>query len=244
MKIFVVNGLRYMERKKLIKTSATICFNALIFLFSMLGVILACYFAVRDGYSHWTKRLLYFTQLSNIWIGLFSGAFLIVFVLECCGKTIMKGYMYALKYVFTVSITITGIIFCALLAPFADFNVWSFSSVLTHVVVPILSIADLFVSCGKEELKMKNTFFSLIPPAIYFVFASILCVLRVDFGKGDAFPYFFMNFYSEVGLFGFRNVPPRPELGSFYWIVVFLFLIYGLSFAYYKIYNGIAKKRN
>ncbi len=230
------------NRTSRIKRNISIILNLLVFIFSALGITLACIYAVRDGYSHWTKRLLYFTQLSNVWIGLTCLAFGIASILEQIkGKKLIREWLYALKFIFTVSITITGIIFCGLLAPFADYNIWTFSSVITHVVVPILSVLDLFLGQDGHILKFRHTFTALIPPAAYFLVASILCILRVDFGKGDCYPYFFMNLHSDVGLFGFKEAA-RPEIGTFYWVVFLLIFIYGLSFAYYKIYNTISKK--
>ena len=83
--------------------------------------------------------------------------------------------MYVCKYIFTVSITITGLIFCGLLAPFADYNVWVFSSVLTHVVVPVLSIADFFVDDYKIDFKRFHIFLTLIPPFAWFVQYLLRC---------------------------------------------------------------------
>lgn len=222
---------------KQIKKILSVTLNLLIFAFSVVGILLACILARRDGYSHWYKRLYYFTQLSNIWIGVTSLVFAIMTVRNKPLKTV--GLF---KYVFTVSITVTGIIFCVLLAPFADFNIWTFSSVLTHIVVPVLSVFDYFTNEDIVVEKPGRAFLTLIPPAIYFVFAGTLSLLGVDFGRGDTFPYFFMDFKSEVGLFGY-NFEGLPQLGTAYWIVFFLFFIYGLGLLYYK-FKKLLEKAN
>ncbi len=216
------------------KNFATIFLNLLIFIFALVGVFFACLFAQRDGYSSWHKRFLYFTQLSNVWIAIVCLIYALTLIANAKPKTLKL--VFVLKYVFTVSITVTGIIFCTLLAPFADFNVWTFSSILTHVIVPALSIIDFFASNFLEVLKIKHTFFSLIPPATYFVFSTILSLLNVDFGRGENFPYFFMNLKSNVGMFGFIGNWP-PQIGTFYWLIFLLFFIYALSFIYYKLHN-------
>ena len=105
-----------------------------------------------------------------------------------------------LKYIFTVSITITGVIFCSILAPFADFDIWAFASILTHVVVPLLSIFDFFTNKYIVKTTKKSKWLTFIPPLVYFVITSILCIMKIDFGRGDPYPYFFMDYYSEVGL--------------------------------------------
>ncbi len=219
----------------------SIIFNLSIFLFSIIGFFLSCLYARRDGYSHWLTRLLYFTQQSNLWIGITSLVFAIMLIK---GNTSIKNLkiISIFKYMFTVSITVTCVVFCSFLAPFADFNVWTFASVLTHILVPFLSVIDFFTNKSIVKIDKKHVWYALFPVLIYFVFASILCILRVDFGRGDPYPYFFMDFYSEVGLFGFIAKWP-PQIGSFYWLVFFFVLIYLLSNAYYKIQIYFLNKR-
>lgn len=226
------------------RKKASILLNFAIAIISFLGVILNCVFATRDGYSHWYKRLLYFTNLSNIWIGVTCLVIAILSIVSILKKqSVIKNWIYVIKYVFTVSITITGLIFCGLLAPFAkDYNAWTLASILVHVIVPVLSVADYFINDDGLPLKKWHIALPTIPPLLYFIFSMTLSALRVDFGRGDNYPYFFMNFYSEVGLFGFSNSGPYPELGSFYWIVVILGLIIGISYLYYKLHSSTKKK--
>lgn len=232
--------MKEQKRKILINKYLPIFLNLTIFLFSSLGFIFSCVFAVRDGYSHWLKRLLYFTQQSNLWIGVTS---LIFAIFEIKNDNKEKQLLVAsvFKFIFTVSITITGIIFCSVLAPFADFDIWNFATVVTHVVVPVLSIIEFFVDKSIVELDKKFVWYSIFPPLIYFIFAGVLGSLGVDFGRGDTFPYFFMNFSSEVGLFGFINSDP-PQFGSVYWLILIILMIYLLSFVYLKIRNRLTKK--
>lgn len=202
-----------------------------------VGVTLAFVYAKDEGFSSAGQRLLYFTNLSNIWIGITCLVISILSIIEIkLKKSLLKNYIYTLKFIFTVSITITGLIFCVLLAPFADFNVWTFSSILTHVVVPVTSIVSYFVEMPISSMNKKHVWYALIPPLIYFIIGSILSILKVDFGRGQTYPYFFMNYYSEVGLFGFRY-SDKPEMGSVYWIIVILLLIIGLSKLYYKLHS-------
>ena len=209
-----------------------VALNMLIVIFALLGVLLACIFATRDGYSAWPRRMLYFTQQSNLWIAAVSLAFAIL-LLRADVKEHRLRLMGLLKYIFTLSITLTGIVFCALLAPFADVPVWYLSNFITHVIVPVLAVTDFLTDRWILPLRKRDAIYALLPPAVWFAFASALCVLRVDFGKGDPYPYFFMDFYSEVGLFGVKIVRgERPMIGSFYWFVLILLLSLGLCYAY------------
>ena len=175
--------------KQKINKYVPVSINLLIFVLSSLGFILSCVFAVRDGYSHWLARLLYFTQQSNLWIGV--TCLLLAIALIGKNSALIKA-LSVCKLIFTVSITVTGFIFCTVLAPFADFNVWTFSSVLTHVVVPVLSIADFVSNKNIAGLNKKHVQLTLVPPLAYFIFASVLCLLKIDFGRGEPYPYFFI----------------------------------------------------
>ena len=224
-----------------------VALNLAIAALALFGVLLACIFATRDGYSAWIRRMLYFTQQSNLWIAAVSLAFAVLLIRPDISERALR-LAGLLKYIFTLSITVTGIIFCGLLAPFADMPVWYLSNVITHVIVPVLAMADFFTNAWIRPLHKRDVLYAMIPPAAWFLFASVLCALRVDFGRGEPYPYFFMDFYSEVGLFGAKATPgERPMLGSFYWFVLLLALIFGLCLAYRachkKIWTGLEKRR-
>ncbi len=219
-------------RKKfcvLLKVNVIIC--------SLLGLSICLITARFDGYSHWSRRLLYFTSQSNIWI-FFSTLLLLLPI-----KEKVKENLYVTRYIFTVAITLTGIIFCFVLAPFADesYHAWSMSGILTHVVVPLLAIADFFVDEYKVYLTKKEIFACLIPGVIYTFLCTVLFFLKIDFGRGENFPYFFFNYLSPVGLFGFSSAFPYI-IGSFYWIIMIILIILLVAFLYAKINNFMALK--
>ena len=233
---------RILQLKKEGKLYA-VAMNLLIGVLALLGVLLACIYATRDGYSAWPRRMLYFTQQSNLWIAAASFALAWVLLQPEVNERHLR-IIGLFKYIFTVSITLTGIIFCALLAPFADFPMWYLSNVLTHVVVPVLAVLDFFTDRWIFPVTKKEAAYGLIPPAAWFCFAGVLCMLRVDFGRGEPYPYFFMDFYSEVGMFGAQAIPgERPQLGSFYWFLVILALVLGLCYAFYAAHTAVCRKR-
>lgn len=225
------------------KKNISIILKILTVITSLTGVIIGFFNATYDGYSHWSSRLLYFTTQSNIWIGV---TFLIILILHFKFKNNekLKSILYLLKYIFTVSITITGVIFCAVLGPNVDdsFHAWSLSSLLTHVFTPLLAIVDYFVDDYPLVLNFKKTFLVTIPPFIYLVFASVLGFAGVDFGRGDNFPYFFLNYNSPAGVFGFSSQPPFV-IGSFYWIVILLIMVLSLGWLFYSLHPTSIKRR-
>ena len=219
----------------------SVIIKSLTILTAFTGVILSFIFATQDGYTHWATRLLYFTGLSNIWIAVF---FIVFIIFKFNGKfenQKVRDFTYLLKFIFTISITITGIIFCTLLAPFAKnegYNAWTISSFLTHVATPALSIFDFFFDPYRINIKRRHLYATTIPLLLYCIFASILILLKVDFGRGDPFPYVFLNYYSPAGFFGFSNVMPYI-FGSFYWMVLIFFIVIGLAKLYAILYKKI-----
>lgn len=219
--------------------------KGMIFLCAVVGLILNLVYAEADGYSSPSKRLLYFTNQSNIWVGALS-AFIVIsdLISKRNGTNFKKLWIDVLKLAFTVSITITGVVFCALLAPNAgpDYNPWTPASFLVHVATPVLAIADFFIERNDVLFKKRHAFISLIPLIYYFIFCLILYLLKVDFGRGDPFPYFFLNFGSPAGIFGFSDIFPY-KIGTFYWLVLIFLFALSIAALYIYVYNRLNRKR-
>lgn len=234
-----------MLKNNLLKKSSFVI-KMFIVLSSIGGVILSLFYAEFDGYSHWAVRLMYFTGLSNIWIGFCVAIILISPYIKAFSTEEGKRRLYVLRYIFTVSITVTGIVYCFILAPFAEeaqFVPWTAPSVLTHVIAPLLSLVDFFLDEYKIRLNKTHVVLCAIPPLCYFTFAGILNILDVDFGKGETYPYFFLNLKSPAGIFGFSDTPPFV-MGSFYWIVLFLLIIFTIAAPYAVLTSIILDKRD
>ena len=220
--------------KNPLKISTIIC--------SLAGIIICLITAKFDGYSHPTKRLLYFTNQSNIWV-------LIVMILSLIpyfSKSVFdEQSLYEARYIFTISITLTGVFFCCFLGPFADksYHAFSVSGVLLHIFVPLFSIVDFLVEKRRFLITKKVALCSLLPPLIYLTITSVLFFFKVDFGRGENFPYFFFNYFSPAGIFGFSNLSPY-FIGSFYWLILLFVLLVVFAFLLKKINNYIILKRN
>lgn len=212
---------------------------------ALLGMILNSVYARYDGYSHWSKRLMYFTTQSNLWVLVIFAVLLILPFTKYGAECLVRKSLYTVKFIFTVSITITCIVFCVFLGPFAgdSYHAWSFYSLLLHVITPALAVADFFVDDVRYRLGTRQIFESTIPAFLYFALASVLCAFGVDYGRGEPYPYFFMNFNSPAGIFGFSFAPPN-YIGSFYWIVLFWFIMLGMAALYVKLNSKTIKKDN
>ena len=203
----------------------------------IFGVILSLLYYARDGYFHWSRRLLYFTAQSNVWLGLF---FIFLFFRRLTFAIHNESVYFLIKYVFTVSITMTGIVFCFLLAPLApkSYNVWSLSGVITHVFTPILAILSLLFSPKPCKIEAKHCFIALLPPLLYFSTVITMSFFNFDFGRGDNFVYFFLNFNSPSLAFAVDFTSSPPLIGSTYWLIVLFFAFLSLAFLLKKLCNN------
>ncbi len=227
------------------KKRAVYALKILTALCSLIGLILSFAFYKADGYSHWWKRLLFFTSQSNLVVALFF-IFLVVFpFIKFKNAEKANNLVCTIKFSLTIAITITGFIFLAVLAPFAHrtgYNAWSLSSILTHIITPVLAASDYFLS-DMIPLKKRHLFYSLIPFVFYLIFASVFCILKIDFGRGEPFPYFFMNYYSPAGVFGFSKNTPPFVLGSFYWFIILIGIILSIGLFYIKVHPSNKRKK-
>ena len=137
-----------------LELAAAVCMIAGITLTSQMG----------GGFMGGGKAFLYFTVQSNLWIGAVCALFFALNVFSLIKPAfVIPHALHILKYVFTVSITLTGLVFCCVLAPTMPGSFSSAANVLTHVVVPIAGICDLFL-CRPQEIGYKEFAFALIPP--------------------------------------------------------------------------------
>ena len=207
------------------RKNLSISLKFLIALLVAVGVTVSLATYQLDGYSHWSKRLLYFTTQSNLWIAVLD----VILAVKMLKKKDNLNSLYVLKLAFTVSMVMTMFVFCVILGPNADENyrAWSFSSIILHAVVPAIVIADYFIDDYRILYTKKHWLFTTVPPLIYLVFASVLHLLSVDFGRGVTYAYFFLDFSNPAGFFGLVKNP--PTIGSFYWILFFLLFVLTIS---------------
>lgn len=169
---------------------------------------------------------MYFTIQSNIAVALIcavGGAKLLI------RAPIGRAWL-AVKFMGTVSITLTGAVFCFILAPTMGAAAWNLQNVLTHVVVPIAAIADFFAIGVYGRLRKRCALLALLPPLAYAVYAGIGFARNWNFGMGRNYPYFFLNWGSPAGAFGFCD--ELPYMGCGWWILALLVLLLGVGHLY------------
>lgn len=223
------------------KNIVSLVIKFLVVLCSFIGVGICL--SSDSSFMGGATTLLYFTIQSNLWIGITCLVAGIILIVEMTKHIVIaRRWMYVLKLVFTVSITLTGVVFCFVLAPTMSDSAWTLANVLTHVLVPIFAIADFFYFDYKEEFKSKDCLYAAIPPLYYLGFASIGYIAGWNFGGGNNYPYFFLNWGSKAGAFGFSS--ELPFLGVVYWIIIMLAFIIGVAWLYIKIAGKIQVKKS
>ncbi len=176
--------------------------------------------AGRRAFMGGSRVFMYYTIQSNIAIAVIC---LIGAILMLRRQPVPKWW-YTVKFVGTVAITLTGVVYCTMLAPLLGDFAWRLNNVLTHVVVPLAAIIDFFVMGVGGSIPRRSIFLVTIPPAAYAIYAGIGYVAGWQFSDSANYPYFFLNWGSPAGAFGFTN--ELPFMGCVWWIlVIFLFLI-------------------
>ena len=227
-----------------LRQKVSFLFKFIIVFTSLGGTVYGFFTATLDGYSVWYKRLLYFTTQSNVWIGVVYLAIILIYLFKKSNNEKLLRSFYLCKYFFVVSISITGLVFCSVLGPFADesFRAWSLYSLLAHVITPVLSITEFYIDEYEYNFKNSHVLGTIIAPLIYFALTMILGAVKYDFGRGDPFPYFFLDIHSDVGLFGFKS-KPLPNMGTVWWILLLLSLIIGIGFLFMKTHHLPTKRK-
>lgn len=210
--------------------------KGIVVLSAAVGVILSA-IAGAQVFMGGNRVFMYFTIQSNIAIALVcaAGAGMLL-----RGRPVRDGW-YVIKFVFTVSITLTGLVFCFVLAPTMR-HAWSVTNVLTHVVVPVAAIADFLVTGPSGNIRKRSVILVTIPPLLYAIYAGIAYAAGWEFSAGANYPYFFLNWGSPAGALGFTS--ELPFMGCVWWILLILLLLLAVGYGYLRILDFLKKRRN
>ena len=157
---------------------------------ALLGTFLSAY-AGRHSFMGGSRVFMYFTIQSNIARAIICG---IGLYLIKKGSNVSRTW-YIIKFVGTVSITLTGVVFGFVLAP----------------------------TLGA-----------------YAIYAGVGFVKGWEFADGINYPYFFLNWGSPAGAFGFTK--EMPYMGSAWWIIVLLLFLIVVGYCYLALAELIFNK--
>lgn len=212
---------------------------------SLVGIYLSILGPEHET-PHWNS-LLYFTIQSNFWIAVVCIAGAVMLLRRPAAGASMPassspeqpapsqetqarpapslqqgpGHAWSVvKLMFTIAITLTGTVYCFILAPTSEGDPFRLSSCLVHVYAPLLAVVDYLLVSRWLDLRFKDSWWGTVPPLYYLAFASLGYVLNWQFAPGVNYPYFFMNWGSELGAFGLSG--SFPFMGVAWYIVALL----------------------
>ena len=209
----------------------------IVFVSAILGTFLSAY-AGRHSFMGGSRVFMYFTIQSNIAIAIICAAGL----KGLFRNKSVSDLWWVIKFVGTVSITLTGAVFCFVLAPTLGNAAWNLQNILTHVVVPVAAIIDFFVVGVSSNIKKSNTFWVIVPPILYAVYAGIGYVENWQFAEGYNYPYFFLNWGSPAGSFGFTD--ELPFMGCAWWIIFLFVVLLIVGYLYLKIVDILKRVKD
>jgi hypothetical protein len=218
-----------------IQKRASYALKMVVILSAIVGTIMS-YLAGRDSFMGGRHVFMFFTIQSNIAIAIICA---IGFYFLMKGTKIGKVW-YIIKFVGTVSITLTGVVFGIVLAPTLGVNAWNIQNTLTHLIVPVVAVADFFVMSNTVRIEKINVLYVIIPPILYAIYAGIGYVQDWQFVEGINYPYFFLNWGSRAGVFGFTN--ELPFMGTAWWILALLLFLILVGYIYLVIADVIRKE--
>ena len=77
----------------------------------------------------------------------------------------------------------------------------------------------------------------LLPPLGYVIYAGIGYVRGWQFAGGVSYPYFFLNWGSPAGAFGFTS--KLPYMGCVWWILLLMLFLLLIGWLYLTILNKL-----
>ena len=204
----------------------------------IVGVLGILFTFLSSSFMGGASVFLFFTVQSNITIILITLVFLINdFLLLFNKKPYVSQFLLILKYIFTIAITITFLVFFTMLAPLLGVDyLLSFNNFSLHAIVPILAIVDFFIFNTDIELSIPKSLLGTAMPIYYVIFVYIGVPLGFEYMEGLKFPYFFLN-YEKNGWFNIS----KDGIGVFYWIIILMIGIIGLCLLFY-LFMRIRKK--
>lgn len=202
----------------------------------------------------------YFTNLSNIAVDIILSVFLVLDIRALTGRTEIKAkpnILYVIKFMLTISITLTFLVYMFLLAPTNEAGILHSyfdnyaGSFCVHFVTPVLAIMDFFLFDYLYRSTPMHAFYATIPPLVYVIYVVIAGYSGVRWNGTMYAPYNFLNFGAATGWFGYDLSKLNSEslgIGVAYMIIVLLFIFIGIGFLYLKIkdirYKSVMKQRN
>lgn len=196
---------------------------AILFTIALIGILGIIVTANSTDFMGGGSVFLFFTVQSNIFIilmALITLAFEIISLVK--NKPYVNQILLYFKFVATIAITITFIVFFTMLAPLMGIDyLLSFSNFSLHTIVPILAITDFIIYDVDINLTYPKSLIGAAMPVYYVGFVYVGVPLNFQYSENLKFPYFFLD-YETNGFFFEKG------FGVIIWIILLLAGIFGL----------------
>ena len=207
------------------------------YIFKVLLIVCVVYAIIMM--VHWPIGFTFFTQLSNIFAAVVITIQLIYENKRDADDTVgYARFILILKFMASVSLFVTFIVFLLFLAPFVPGGIIAAylqdhcASLCMHLFTPLLIGCDLFICDRNRDWKSVPAWCSAVPFLVYFLFILTLgaCGFRWRFANGTVLsaPYAFLNYTSPAGWFRFKPETmgvTSAGIGVFYVVIVMTVLI-------------------
>ena len=194
---------------------------------AIVGILGIVFTAQSSAFMGGGSVFFFFTVQSNIFIIAMALIFLVnEIVVLVTNKGFINQTLRHIKYVATVAITVTFLVFFTMLAPLMGVDyLLSFNNFSLHAIVPILAIIDFIIFDTDINLTYSNSLLATIAPISYVIFVYVGAIFKLQYGENLYYPYFFLDFETNGFLFekGFGIIP---------WILLLLAGICGLGCLY------------
>lgn len=227
-----------------VKPYWTVLFKALVVALTVVGIVDTA--AMSSFMSKGV--LLYFTIQSNITIALICLVFLILDIIGFARKKAIEipRWLYIAKFLFTVAITLTFLVFWLILVPTLPRDmlgsyIKSPSNLCCHTFVPLFAVLDWLLFNGGYRNKKNDYLWGMAMPLYYLLFSMIAGTAGADFGGGSKFPYFFLNYEKN----GWLRLG-RSGIGVIWWIIIVAVIVICISailmWSKNKLYQKVLQK--
>lgn len=172
-------------------TKASLIYKSIYLVIGFIGLFLATEILTgqfNDGF------FVYYTNISNL---MAYGLMAYLWVIEYQtyrGKNTQFKYPN-LRFVITILILVTLIIYNLLLGDMLDPHYWRVRNVIMHLLGPILVVVDFLLFSPANILKWQAILYSLVLPYVYVVVTLVIGLFS------NTYPYFFLD-VNEIGYFG------------------------------------------
>ena len=219
------------------KTIISLILNCLTVIAVLTGVIMifAAQHRSADGLVSETpiSAFRFFTTDSNVLAGLFAAMFLIYEALFFAGKIKIPTFVYVLKSVGTVGVTVTLFTVLFYLAPFAPggfLSMFKGRDLFFHLIAPLLSLISFIFFENTKNVKFKCTLWGIVPISLYGIFYAINAFSHMADGK---VPF-------EYDWYGFAQ---GGVLSAVIALVIMISVAYGISALLWLVNNKLAVRK-